>query len=275
MRRLFPKNIYRLTLTLALMSAYPQIGVASHHFESDLAKQFPVFDLTDLFVFDSARPGYTVFIMDINPTTKNDGKAAFGNNGVYSFHIASNRNLTGEGLTLTAHVEDNEFVIGKASGANLAVGTLGEEIGRAAIGKEKQFDNGILIWTGAAKDPFIGNAIGIRKFRDQLDKGNLDLSSFDNAQDYFGNLFTSAIVIEVPNKMLPSEIAVYASSAMYNKDKWEQVNRLATPLMTHLFMYNNLMEISEHVGHRPDMDASRKYAVSSTILKGNRSPGGC
>jgi len=73
--------------------------------------------------------------------------------------------------------------------------------------------------------------------------------------------------MEVPNAMLPKKMFVYASTAMYNIDKWVQINRMANPLMTHLFMDNNKMEISEHVGHRPDRDSTRLYAVSGMVLR--------
>lgn len=261
---------HRMTKTSLLLAASvltAAVAFASHHFESKLAQQFPAYDLTDLYVFDAEKSGSTVFIMDVNPTTKIDGKPQFGDNGVYSFHVASNREMTGKGLTLTVHVVGSEVVVGILDGANAAVGAIGKEVGRAPIGSDKTLPNGIRVWTGAAKDPFVGNSEGIIKFDQNLSASKLDMSVYDKGVDLFATLYTSAIVLEVPNSLLPPEIAVYASSAMYNVDKWEQVNRLAHPLMTHLFMYNNTAEVSEHVAHRPDRDATRKYALSANVLK--------
>lgn len=255
-----------LVLTLGIITT-TSTTYASHHFESSLAQAYPQFDLTDMYVFDSDKKGYTTFIMDVNPTTGKDGKAMFGENGVYSFHIAADRKMTGEGLTITAHLVGNDFVFGIASGANPAVGTKGEMVGKAMVGKSQKFKNGIRVWTGAARDPFVGNSAGIIAFSQKLAKGELDLSAYDGGVDLFAAFNTSAIVVEVPNKMLPKHINVYASSAMYNVDKWEQVNRLANPLMTHLFMADNKMEVAEHVGHRPDMDLTRTYAVSGRVLR--------
>lgn len=265
--RRLQKAIQAFGALLAVLAFLSSPGIASHHFESQLAKQYPEYDLTDLYVFDAEAAPRTVFIMDVNPTTKSDGKPALGNNGVYSFHVASNRELTGKGLTITAHIEGNEIVVGIVDRANPAVGSLGTEVGRARIGSEATLQNGIRVWTGAARDPFVGNSDGIIKFNQEFDNSKLDLAAFDQGQDLFRTFYTTAIVMEVPNALLPPQIAVFATSAMYNVDKWDQVNRLAHPLMTHLFMHNNPMEVSEHVGHRPDRDNTRKYALSANVLK--------
>ena len=111
------------------------------------------------------------------------------------------------------------------------------------------------------------NRAGIGAFREQLSKGRLDLDAIKQGVDGFGVLNSNIIAMEIPNTLLPRQIAVYATSAMYNVDTWEQVNRLANPLMTHLFMYNSTMEVAEHVGHRPDRDNTRKYVFTGNVLR--------
>jgi len=256
-----------LVLTLGIV-ATTSTTFASHHFESDLAKANPQFDLTDMYVFDSKKRGYTTFMMNVNPQTGKDGNAAFGENGVYNFHIASDKQFENEGITVTAHLTDGKLVFGIADGANQAVGTKGKMFGKAEVGKEAKFKNGIRVWSGAAQDTFVGNSEGLIGFMTKLlGKGEFDLSPFDKGMDLFKDFQSSVIVVEVPNKMLPKNIHVYASSAMYNKDQWVQVNRLANPLLTHMFMATNKMEVSEHIQHRPDFDLTRAYAVSGTVLR--------
>ena len=253
---------------LLSISIYSSNTRASHHFESDLAQTNPAFDITDMFVFNAPQGDFTTFIMNVNPKTGKDGKAYFGENGVYSFHIATSKDVNAGGLSLTAHLKSNEIVFGLLEDANPAVGSKGKTFGKASIGKTKTFHNGIKVWTGAAKDTFVGNSEGIIGFMTKLlQHGEFDLSTFDKGVDLFKDFQSSVIVIEVPNSMLPQKIFVYASTAMYNKDQWVQVNRLANPLMTHLFMANNRMEISEHIQHRPDFDKTRTYAVSGTVLR--------
>jgi hypothetical protein len=241
---------------------------ASHHFESDLAKTHPQYDLTDMFVFDAKSRNYTTFMMNVNPTTGTTGNAAFGDKGVYSFHIAKDKQVSEGGMTITAHLNAGKMVFGLSDGANPAVGTKGKMFGEASVGKKAKFKNGIRVWSGAARDTFVGNSEGIIGFMTKLlGKGEFDLSTFDKGVDLFKDFQSSVIVVEVPNKMLPKNIYVYASSAMYNKDQWVQVNRLANPLLTHMFMANNPMEVSEHIQHRPDFDSTRAYAVSGTVLR--------
>ena len=241
---------------------------ASHHFESDLAKNYPQFDLTDMFVFESQRRGYTAFMMNVNPTTGRDGQAAFGDNGVYSFHIAGSKVFDGSGLTITAHLDGDKLVFGLADGANQAVGTKGKAFGQATVGHTASFNNGVRVWSGAARDTFVGNSEGIIGFMTKLlAHGKFDLSSFDKGVDLFKDFQSSVIVVEVPNNMLPDTVHVYSTSAMYNKDQWVQVNRAANPLLTHMFMANNPMEVAEHIQHRPDVDTTRGYAVSGTVLR--------
>jgi hypothetical protein len=249
--------------SLALPAAW-----ASHHFESPAAKQHPQFDLTDIFVFESEKKGHTTFMMDVNPTTGSDGVARFGENGVYSFNIAQDKDASGEGLTITAHLKGGRFVFGLSrEGVNLPVGVKGTPFGEASIGSAQTFANGVRVWTGAARDPFVGNGAGLDVLRAGLTAGKLDLEGFKPGQNRFEKLNSSVIVVEVPNTMLPQTLYFYATTAFYNVDKWEQVNRMANPLMTHLFMYDNDMEKYEHVGHGPDVDAKRRYAVSSVVLR--------
>lgn len=264
------KRPYKIITALATLFGVlflPISSQASHHFESQLAQQYPQFDLTDLYVFESEQAGHTAFIIDANPTTGKDGKAAFAENGVYSLHIATDSRLKGDGLTVTAHLEGNELIFGIASGANQATGTKGQRVGKVVVGTQQTFENGMRVWAGAARDPFVGNSAGIIAFSEKLTQGTLDLTAFKNGVDLFTAFNSSIIVVEIPNKMLAEKIFVYASSAIYNLDKWEQVNRLANPLITHLFMANNKMEIAEHVGHRPDVDLSRHYAISGMVLR--------
>ncbi|KZN61640.1 DUF4331 family protein [Pseudoalteromonas luteoviolacea] len=260
------KTVFGAILVAIGFNLSPPIAHASHHFESKLAQQHPKFDLTDMFVFNSDQRGYTSFMMDVNPTTKD--KAEFGENGVYSFHIARGKSFSGEGLTITTHLEGGQLVFGIIDGANQAVGVKGKVFGKAAVGKTARFKNGIKVWSGAAHDPFVGNSEGIIGFLTTLiGKGELELSKFNNGIDLFKDFKSSIILIEVPNKMLPENIHVYATSAMYNVDQWVQVNRVANPLVTHLFLANNKMEVSEHVHHRPDSDLSRRYAISGMVLR--------
>jgi hypothetical protein len=242
------------------------LALASHHFESPLSKAYPAYDLTDLFVFESASPGKTVFILDVNPQTGDSGSPAFDESGLYNIHIATDAQMSG-GFTLTLRNSNGNMVVGKIDQANPALGVEGSQLGMARVGEATMFDNGMQIWSGAALDPFVGNAAGITKFRAELKEGKYNEAAFDNAEDFFGKLYSSIIVIEMPNSMLPKNIHVFATSAMQMDGKWMQVNRLAHVLMTHLFLLGDEATSLEHVSHRPNEDSQRLLWVASTITR--------
>jgi len=83
----------------------------------------------------------------------------------------------------------------------------------------------------------------------------------------FKRFNSSIIVVEVPNSMLPDTIHVFATSAMQLDGKWIQVNRLAHPLLTHLFIMGDDNLSIEHVAHRPDEDSRRLFWVAATIAR--------
>lgn len=252
-------------LLAGLAVATPVALSASHHFESDIARKHPQFDLTDLFVFESRTPGKTVFVLDANPATGKDGKAAFGENGLYNIHIATDRSLA-SGLTLTFRFSNGGVVIGRLATPNAPLGTEGEQLGFAASG-EARLPNGMRVWTGAARDPFVGNGAGLTKFRAALAKGRYDIASFAEGKDLFAAANSSIIVLEVPNAMLPKDMQVFASSAMQLNGHWIQVNRLANPLLTHLFLVSDEVVAGDHVRHRPDDDAQRLLPLSGNVLR--------
>ena len=267
MKKIVQKIICGLNLLILTVGIFSFPVFGSHHFESEMARKYPAFDLTDLFVFDSQTKGFTTFIMDTNPQTGKDGKAAFAENGVYSFHISPERENYDKGFTITVYLKGGKMIFGKLDGSNEAVGAKGSKIGEVTVGEEGTLPNGMRVWSGAARDLFLGNAEGIIKYLNNLTAGSLDWNVWKPGNDYFATFNSSIIVVEVPNSMLPKNIWVYASSAVYHIDKWEQVNRLANPLMTHLFMYQHPMDVAEHVAHRPDSDMTRKAAVTSGMLR--------
>lgn len=251
-----------LASCLSVIAAALLMG--SHHFETKVAMEHPELDLTDLFVFDAAEENRTVFMIDCNPQTKE--KAAFHEAGVYSVHMSENESLS-KGFTFTVTVKGDELTLGKTPFANPAVGTIGEPIMTAKIGESKESAEGIRIWAGAARDPFVGSAGGIVAFKERLAAGSFDSGALLGHGDFFATLNTSAIVIEVPNEILPRHIHTFASTALYLDGQWVQVNRLANVLMTHLFMFQGPLEQLEHVQHRPDTDHERQSEISSTVLR--------
>ena len=256
------KQLGSLCLTVLAVTALS----ASHHFETELSQKYPAFDVTDAFVFESARPGFTTFIMHVNPSANPDAEEIFGGNGLYNLHIAFDDTFT-TGVTYTVKFTGQRFELGKIDEPNADVGQQGNKIGASSLGQTVTFDNGIKIWAGLARDPFMGNAVGITTFKQRLNEGMFDVHAFDNAEDFFADKMEGSIVLEVPNQMLSEDVHYFVTTAMKLDDGWKQINRAANVLMTHLFFGNNTPEIHEHIHHRPDTDTDRKYAISNRVLR--------
>ena len=70
--------------------------------------------------------------------------------------------------------------LGKINEPNAEVGRQGRKIGTGSIGQTAKLDNGIKIWAGLARDPFMGNAAGIGAFKQRLNEGKFDVHAYDN-----------------------------------------------------------------------------------------------
>lgn len=240
---------------------------AGHHFESDMAKKYPQLDLTDIFVFKSATPGKTVFIMSFNPQSKKDSISNYSNQGIYRFCIGEDKNFTkGFSPTFTFKGQNIQFYI--ADQAEPTISSKGTFIGEGAINKELQFANGIKIWTGTVLDLFQGNAGGINPFKEQASKGIYDLSQFDvgEAGNIFATLPSTVIVMEIPNSMLSKNIYYYATTALeVDPGHWHRVNRIAHVLFPHLYLLDqNVMSKYMESNHQVDEDV--KSAIYTNIL---------
>lgn len=240
--------------------------MASHHFDSSLSQGNPALDLTDLFVFPAERKGYTAFVVDFNPTAKLDDKSPLAPDGLYSIHIARSADLS-QGMTLTFRMAGDKVRVGKVLGANEGVGSAGEEIGLAAVGTAATLPNGMRLWIGPISDPFMGNCAGLVRQDAAVDAGKFDPTVYDGKRDFFIGKAVGSIVVEVPDAMLGKDVHVFATSARHLGDTWVQVNRMANPLLTHMFTRADIANTLEHVQHRPDSDGMRVATIRGAVLR--------
>lgn len=246
---------------------------AGHHFETQLAQEHPEYDMTDVYVFRAKEPGKTVVIMCCNPTTK-AGEAAFGKSGLYNFHAGFDRE-TKSGITFTFKFDGQKMHLGRIDNANPTLGTQGEVTSSGALGDTVICPSGIRWWVGPIREAFCGNAIGLSAFKEAVDKGEYKPELFNNgdqANALFHGKYVSAIVMEIPNKLLGSKIHYYATSAWYDHDHWHQVNRIAHVLLPHLYLETPEHNKAENEG-RPVTDSERRKWVLATIEKYHKAAG--
>ena len=234
-----------------------------HHFESDLAKTYPQLDLSDLYVFPAERLGYTAFVMCQNPKTQAGAADNLMAEGLYSFHIGFDRDSR-DGITLTFRPTAAGLRVGLVKSANPPLGAMGDELGVVAPGATWAGGDGTKVWVGAVKDPFAGNALGLRAFKVAADGGVYKPDAFDNAQNFFEHLLTTAIVFELPNSTLPPQIHYSGTSAWSDHGHWHQVNRIGHVLLPHLYL-QHADSIQEHMTSSVAEDATRHRTVASVV----------
>jgi hypothetical protein len=206
-----------------------------HHFSSELIKDKPELNLSDLYVFQSARPDHTTFVMCTNPQSKAGSAEGLHQAGLYTFHIAAGRQLlTGCAYTFQRH--GGQVRVGLSPHPVPELGDSGSEIGRVPYYTTSTLANGVKVWIGVVKDPFAGNPKGMHLFLEAAAKGEFNPEAFDNRESPFENMLTTAIVFEVPNDQLPPTVHYSGSSAWFDHGHWHRVNRIGHVLVPHLYL---------------------------------------
>jgi len=237
----------------------------SSHFESDLSRSYPQFDILDAYVFDATPKGHTAFVMTINPAAGPDVAGTFSEKGLYNFHISTDHGLS-KGMTFTVRFTGEKVELARLDTANGALGAKGEIIGSGLAGQTVSLDSGVKLWTGIVKDPFFGNAAGIQAFVPALSEGKFSPELYDDADDFFKDNDVGAIVLEVPNVMLGKKINFFVSTAMRMGDKWIQINRWGNVLETHLFLLGDPGLVAKFDASRPGTDKEVLAAFTKNIL---------
>ena len=239
---------------------------AAHHFESSLSQAWPALDLTDVYVFPSERTGYTVFIANVNPHAEPGATSPFDDNGLYSMHIGQDQELS-DGLTLTFQFTGTKGRVGFVSGANEGIGSRGSMIGEVNLDRSADISKGLKVWAGAIRDPFMGNCVGLARQHVSEASGQFNPQVYDNKVDFFEQRASGSLVVEVPNSMLGQSVYFYVTTARYADGDWIQINRMANPLLTLIFMHFDAQNTLEHVSHRPDTDGMRSSAIAGHTLR--------
>jgi hypothetical protein len=232
------RNLMLSGVSFAGVSLSPAVAISSHHFETALVREMPNLSITDLYVFPNPENDHLVLIAAVNFGAVAGASELYYNGALYNFHISADDEYT-SGLTLSFMVNGSAGIVYLLDQPNAAVGTIGTKVGAFKVGEATVFDNGIRIWAGLAKDPFFGNAPGIVAFQSQQAAGKFDPDVFKNAagENIFEGRTSAPIVVEIPNAMLGKKANVFATSAYKPADKWEQVQYVGKPLISHTMMY--------------------------------------
>ncbi len=226
-----------LVVGLILAMAAPIAGVgAADHLDSPAAGDLQT-DINDLYAFESPVQGHTVLALTVAPAAGLIAGTDFADKGVAGYQIRVDRDgdtiedLTyqfdfttrddGSQLVQVRMVEGRKATALNPRGRVVAVGTVGETLELRTGGK---------VFTGLRSDPFF---FDLAAFSNVVEGGNLtDGRQFNDAarSDFFAELNTLAIVLEVPTSSLGGEIAVWATTTAPNEaGVWQQADRIGRP----------------------------------------------
>jgi len=252
----------------AFCAATLQQAAASHHFETAAVRKTSAYNQLDNYVFESSRPGYTVFVMSVNAAPKAGPDGLFASNALYNIHVSNDAQFK-SGHTFSLAFAGDDFKLFASDQPNGAVGASGEQVAAGGIGKAVDAANGIRVWAGTAKDPFYGNSPGLGLFRAKLNSGVYDGSAWTAAHgaNIFSGRLSSVIVLEVPNQLLGGDIQVFMTTAVKTGEQWEQVQYSANPLFSHAMLFESETLKSQHDHSRPDSDAEMKNYVAARVAR--------
>lgn len=257
-------------LALAIMGcgSTTQPAFAGHHFETPLAKKFPHYDMTDVYVFDSDRKDHTAVVLKFNPHAKSaDFINAFGTDGYYSIHFGADKSMT-SGVAFSFTFADGKVRMHQVGKAVPELGELGQEIGSGDINTSFTIEgvagSSVRIWTGVGPDPFPGNGKGLNLWKNAALKGEYLKDAYKDGEDLFGNFEAAMISFDIPNSLLPKKVHYYASAAHKNEGKWQQVNRIGYVLMPHIFLSN---KDYEEINAEPPQDDVKSILKSAATLE--------
>lgn len=240
-----------------------------HHFSTDLARKHPQLDLTDVYAFESDLPGKTCLVLIANPKSKLGASDNFSTDAVYKFNLGADK-LHRDGLAYTVRFSSGAATVGLVKNSADSLGFAGQDVGAAQLNQVTELPTGLRFWAGTVRDPFFGNQDGLHELREAFAKGALDLNAFKRhaGQSPFAGIVSSAIVLEIPNELLPPTIYYYASVDWRDHGHWHRANRVAHVLVPHLYLFSTTDEQrSARNEHLPAFDSQWRDLAAETIEK--------
>jgi hypothetical protein len=214
----------------------------SHHLDSELARQDPRLDISDVYIFRGTIG--TVLVMNVDPMS---GYHGFHPEGLYEFKL----DLDGDGvedLTFVFAFDDADadgqqrWTLRRRDGADahdrVAAGTtlLTGRTGDTCADP----DVTVRAWAGHASDPFFIEGTVVTAVKTAIAEGKsvaLDGFVLDEAANIFAGTDVGAIVLELADGVLPAGTVGFWGATVLATDAggWRQINRCAQPLINTLF----------------------------------------
>ena len=234
-RRFMATAVTMALLGLAASVAIPMAGLfAADHLDSPAVANRPDVDINDVYAFAGSSASNTVLAMTVSPVAS--ATTRFGTDKItrYVFRIDTNGNAI-EDIAYVAEFrndgEDQTVSVERVTGKDArGLTPNGRVVGRGNINEVIDLKGGGWFFAGLRSDPFF---FDLAAFRDDVESGNLTAApNLGDAigSDFFAELNTLAIVLEVKAEDLGQNIGVWATTSARNSNgKWVQGDRLGRP----------------------------------------------
>jgi hypothetical protein len=198
-------------------------------------------DINDVYVFEGSNASRTVLAMTTNPAINLFG-GAFGTNVRYVINVDRNgNNLVDLAYVFTFGAADGDngqpYTVTRYSGYNATSFKAGVKVGSgwtggSGIGTAK---DGAKVFAGVRSDPFFFDLLGF--VGTVFGTGTDNLSVIDgNASDFFLELNTNAVVIEVPDDALGgTNIGVWGTTWYWSGGSWNKADQMGRPAINTVF----------------------------------------
>lgn len=220
----------------------------SHHFDTPTSREDPRINVCDFYLFGGA-PGHTVMAMTVNPDAGISGPDTFRDEGLYAFRFDLNNDAKEElafkvrfGSVEHAGGDEHQHVqhyeIRRSTGVQALKGIEGELIASGATGTAASGKESVKAFAGLAPDLFAGDAQALGKFRTALAQENrFAAEAWENRKNFFAKRNVTAIVLEVPTRMIGrGRVHAWATASLYGHAPEVQVSRWGLPLITNVLI---------------------------------------
>ena len=198
-------------------------------------------DINDVYVFEGSNSSRTVLAMTTNPAINLFG-GEFGTNVRYVINVDRNsNNLVDLAYVFTFGEADGDngqpYTVTRYTGFNATSFKAGVKLGwgwtgGTGVGTAK---DGAKVFAGVRSDPFFFDLLGF--VGTVFGTGTDNLSVIDgNASDFFLELNTNAVVIEVPDDALGgTNIGVWGTTWYWSDGSWNKADQMGRPAINTVF----------------------------------------
>lgn len=234
----------------------------SHHLDSELARQDPRLDISDVYLF-SGTSG-TVFVMDVDPLSGHHG---FHPEGMYEFKVDLDGDAVEDATFRFTFEEEGpegaqRWTLRRLDGAEARDRDAeGNVLMTGATGEvSENGDATVRAWAGPAADPFYIDGAVVTAVRTAIEQGEqVVLDKAAPATNLFAGTDVAAIVLEVAGDVLgASTIGFWGVTALAtDAGGWRQINRCAQPLINTLFALEDADRGIDFNATQPSEDRAR------------------